>query len=170
MKAEIDLTFTLPITSKTTTGDFYALKAFITNQISDMFSKYVTLLIMIFLLTIHASCQNKNQPSATGYFLNQIVHLNEYKNEQKRVDSIKMASGMSMHLQIDIVESSFFIEDKGKNISIAFINEDYPYDSNQTIYTIKFDKDKQKIISIDKAKRPPEQSDLAAPKDLVLPK
>jgi hypothetical protein len=166
----IHITFTLPITSKTTTGDFYALKAFITNQISDMFSKYVTLLIMIFLLTIRASCQNKNQPSATGYFMNQIVHTDEYKNEQKRVDSIKMASGISVHFHIDIVDSSFFIEDKGKNISIAFINEDYPYDPNQTIYTIKFDKDKQKIISIVKAKRPPEQSDLAAPKDLVLPK
>jgi hypothetical protein len=95
--------------------------------------------------------------------------LDEFKQEQKRVDSIKKTSGVPVKLHVDIVDSSFLSEDKGKNISLAFINEDYPYNHNQTIYTIKFDRDKQKIISIDKDKKQFEQSNLAVPKDIPLP-
>ena len=102
-------------------------------------------------------------------FFKQIMQLDEFKQEQKQVDSIKKISKFPVQLHVDIVQSSFLDEDKGQNISLAFINEDYPYNHNQTIYTIKFDKDKQKIILIRKNKKQFEQSDLVNPKDMVLP-
>ncbi|HVY75241.1 MAG TPA: hypothetical protein VG890_10445 [Puia sp.] len=145
-----------------------------------MYSKLTTLLIPLFILTVHASCQNTNPSiekgkqidttkSSTEIFFKQVMQLDEFKQEQIRIDSIKKASGLSVKFHVDIVDSSFLTEDKGKNISLAFINEDYPYDPNRTIYTIKFDKDKQKIISVDKDKKQFEQSDDALPKDIPLP-
>ena len=94
--------------------------------------------------------------------------LDEFKQEQRRVDSIKKVSGIPVKVSVDVVDSSFLQEDKGKNISLVFINEQYPYD-NRIMYTIKFDKDKQKIISVDKEKKQFEKSDLAKPEDIVLP-
>jgi hypothetical protein len=142
-----------------------------------MLSKLTILSILFFVLTRTAFCQNLNQSTkqtdttkfSTDIIFKQIMTLDEFKQEQKRVDSIKKTSGVPVKLHVDIVDSSFLSEDKGKNISLAFINEDYPYNHNQTIYTIKFDRDKQKIISIDKDKKQFEQSNLAVPKDIPLP-
>ncbi len=105
---------------------------------------------------------------ATDSLFKQILRLDEFKNEENRVDSIKRATAIAINLHIDIVDSSFLEEDNGKNISLAFINEDYPYDHNRTVYTIKFDKDRLKIISIDKDKKQFEQSDFEMPKDIPL--
>jgi hypothetical protein len=142
-----------------------------------MLSKLTILSILFFVLTRTAFCQNLNQSTkqtdttkfSTDIIFKQIMTLDEFKQEQKRVDSIKKTSGVPVKLHVEIVDSSFLSEDKGKNISLAFINEDYPYNHNQTIYTIKFDRDKQKIISIDKDKKQFEQSNLAVPKDIPLP-
>ncbi len=144
-----------------------------------MLAKLITILILSFVLIINGSCQNSTQSadqpqgdttkSNTEIFFKQVMQLNEFKQEQKRVDSIKITSKIPVKLHVDIMDSSFLNEDKGKNISLAFINEDYPYNHNQTMYTVKFDKDKKKIISIDRNTKQLEQSDLAAPEDLPLP-
>ena len=141
--------------------------------------KLTILLITFFVSTTNAFCQNSKElikqkeikKLANESLFKQIIRLNEFKNEENRVDSIKRATAIVINLHIDIVDSSFLEEDKGKNISLAFINEDYPYDHNRTVYTIKFDKDRLKIISIDKDKKQFEQSDLELPKDIpLLPK
>lgn len=145
-----------------------------------MISKLIFFAFSIFILSTQVACQNTSSQtsstkqsdttkSGTNNFFKQVMLLDEFKQEQKRVDSIKRASGVPVKLHVDIVDSSFLDEDKGRNISLAFINEDYPYNHNQTMYTIKFDKDKQKIISIDKNIKLFEQSDLAKPEDIVLP-
>src|SRR5580698_3563140 len=121
-----------------------------------MISKLVPLLILSFVLTIHVYCQKSNQlmnqvkqidttKSSTDNFSKKIKELKEFKQEQKRIDSINKTSGTPVKLYIDIVDSSFLSEDKGKNISLAFVNEDYYYNHNQTMFFVKFDKDKQKI-------------------------
>ncbi|PWT76087.1 MAG: hypothetical protein C5B59_07395 [Bacteroidetes bacterium] len=86
--------------------------------------------------------------------------------EQKRVDSINKISTIPLKLSINIVDSSFLKEDSGKNISLAFITEDYPYD-HRILYTIKFDRLSKKIISIQKDKTQFE-SDVSAPADIPL--
>jgi ABC-type taurine transport system substrate-binding protein len=135
--------------------------------------------VSIFILTTQAACQNSTSNTssikqsdttkhATDNFFKQIMLLDEFNQEQKRVDSIKKVSGVPVEVSVDIVDSSFLKEDEGKSISLAFINEKYPYD-NRIMYTIKFDKNKQKIISVDKDKKQFEKSDLAKPEDIVLP-
>jgi hypothetical protein len=139
-------------------------------------------LIVVFLLLLnwrlHVYSQNTNQSrilldsskiSKKG-FLSRIMQLNEFRLEQKRVDSIKAASGIPVKLYIEIVDSSFLKQDKGKNISLGFINEDWPYDHNKTMYAIRFDKDKQTIISIENYNNEFEQLGSHSPKDPLVPK
>ncbi len=95
------------------------------------------------------------------------MQLNEFKQEQKRVDSINKNSKVPIKVSVDIVDSSFLDGDKGKNISLAFIIEQYPYE-NRTMYTVKFDKNKKKIVAINKEKKQFEKPDLAAPENIPL--
>ena len=125
-----------------------------------MTSKLTTLLILFFVLTMYVSCKNSNQTkntdtikSSNEAFFKQVTQLDEFKQEQKRVDSIMKTSGFPAKFHVEIFDSSFLNGYKGKNISLALIIEDYPYNHSQTMYTIKFDKGKQKIISIDKGKK-----------------
>ena len=144
-----------------------------------MISKLTFFSLSIFILTTQVACQNSSSQAssikesdttrlASDELFKQVMLLDEFKQEQKRVDSIKKVSGIPVKVSVDIVDSSFLQEDKGKNISVAFINEQYPYD-NRIMYTIKFDKNKQKIISVNKDKKQFEKSDLAKPEDIVLP-
>jgi hypothetical protein len=144
-----------------------------------MISKLTFFSFSIFILTTQVACQNSSSKAssiresdttklASDKFFKQVMLLDEFKQEQKRVDSIKKVYGIPVKVSVDIVDSSFLQEDKGKNISVAFINEQYPYD-NRIMYTIKFDKNKQKIISVNKEKKQFEKSDLAKPEDIVLP-
>ena len=149
------------------------------NSKQHMISRLTFFSFSIFILATQVACQNPSSQTsstrqsdttkfATDNFFKQVMLLDEFKQEQKRVDSIKKVSGIPVKVSVDIVDSSFLQEDKGKNISLAFINEQYPYD-NRIIYTIKFDKGQQKIISINKDKKQFEKSDLAKPEDIVLP-
>lgn len=119
-----------------------------------MISRLTLFSYLIFFLTTYASCQNLNQQTSpdkqsdstkfgSDDFFKQVLQLEEIKQEQKRVDSMSKISKVPIKVSVDIVDSSFLNEDKGKNISLAFINEQYPYDS-KTVYTIKFDKSKKK--------------------------
>lgn len=137
-----------------------------------MTTRLTTLSILLFVLIIHASCQNiiqqKNTIKSESFF-QQISQLNEFKLEDKRIDSIKKATLVPVKISVEIIDSSFLNEDIGKNISLGFINEEYPFDKRVT-YTIKFDKTKQKIISIVDNRKQLEKSDLTLPQDIPLPK
>lgn len=95
----------------------------------------------------------------------QITQLQETKSEQVRIDSLKKILQIPLSFSIEIIDSSFFENDKGKNISLGFLNEQSSYDSRIT-YTIKFDKSLQKIVSIEKNNMG--QSNFAAPPDLPI--
>jgi hypothetical protein len=129
-----------------------------------MRSKFNLLFSFIFVLTIQTSCQNSNrhiivsnQADITKYssdnFFKQISSLDEFKQEQKRIDSLNKATGLSITFSIDIIRNSFLKEDSLKNISLSYINEEWPNDDYRTIYVIKYDKTLKKIISIDKYKK-----------------
>ena len=144
-----------------------------------MLSKLTLALLTFFILTNFASCQNKAQQTtatkqtdtarfATDDFFKLVLQLDEFKREEKRVDSMNKISQVPIKVSVDIVDSSFLDEDKGKNISLAFINEQYPFD-RRTVYTVKFDNSKKEIIAIIKDKKQSEQFDLASPGDLPLP-
>jgi hypothetical protein len=144
-----------------------------------MLSRLTISLLTFLILTNFASCQNKSQQTnatkqtdttkfATDDFFKQVLQLDEFKQEEKRVDSISKVSQIPIKVSVDIVDRSFLDEDRGRNISLAFINEQYPYE-RRIMYTIKFDKNKKKIIAIIKDKKQFEQSDLALPGDLPLP-
>ena len=146
---------------------------------SNMLSRLTISSLTFLILTNFASCQNKSQQTiatkqtdttkfATDDFFKQVEQLDEFKQEEKRVDSITKVSQIPIKVSVDIVDSSFLDEDRGRNISLAFINEQYPYES-RIMYTIKFDKSKKKIIAIIKDKKQLEHSDLALPGDLPLP-
>ena len=144
-----------------------------------MLSKLAIAFLTFFILTNFASCQNKAQQTtatkqtdtarfATDDFFKQVLQLDEFKREEKRVDSMNKISQVPIKVSVDIVDSSFLDEDKGKNISLAFINEQYPFD-RRTVYTVKFDNSKKEIIAIIKDKKQSEQFDLPLPEDLPLP-
>ena len=144
-----------------------------------MLSRLTISLLTVLILTNFASCQNKSQQTistkqtdttkfATDDFFKQVLQLDEFKQEEKRVDSISKLSQIPIKVSVDIMDSSFLDEDKGKNISLAFISEQYPYE-RRIMYTIKFGKNKKEIIAIIKDKKQFEQSDLALPGDIPLP-
>jgi hypothetical protein len=125
---------------------------------SNMISRLTISLLTVLILTNFASCQNKSQQTiatkqtgttkfATDNFFKQVLQLDEFKQEEKRLDSISKISQIPIKVSVEIVDNSFLDEDKGKNISLAFINEQYPYE-RRIMYTIKFDKSKKKIIAI----------------------
>jgi hypothetical protein len=126
-----------------------------------------------FALANSSSCQTstKQRDSANAEkenILNMVSQLQEFKQTEKRVDSINKISKVQIKLVIEIMDSSFLEEDKGKNISLAFITAQYPYD-NRIIYTVKFDKDKKSITSIDKNGKQLGGADLPIIKDMPLP-
>jgi hypothetical protein len=143
-----------------------------------MTSRLAIFPLLILALAINASCQNTGKPSAKGndsiqggadVFFKQIQQLDEFKSEEKRADSINKKTQTQIKVSVDIMGTSFFKEDSGKNVSLAFINENWPYEQ-RTIYTVKFDKQKQKIISVDKNKKGKGQPDLPmTPEDIPLP-
>jgi len=132
-----------------------------------MYQKYFFIFYLLIIVTFHVSCQshpNSQIPNQNwkDMFLMQITQLQETKSEQVRIDSLKKILQIPVSFSIEIIDSSFFENDKGKNISLAFLNEQSPYDSRIT-YTIKFDKSVKKIISIEKNKMV--QSNVAKPPD-----
>jgi hypothetical protein len=144
-----------------------------------MFIRLTIYLCLALVCTNNVSCQTSSQKTnstktvdptklATDDFFHQVLQLNEFKQEQKRADSISKISSVSIKVSVDIVDNSFLDEDKRKHISLAFINEQYPYE-NRTMYIVKFDKDRKKIISIDKQEKQFGKDDLAAPEDIPLP-
>lgn len=121
-----------------------------------MIIKLTTISFGIFLAMIISSCQNKSQQALDAketkekLLIKQVAQLDEFKLAEKEIDSIQMVSGISLEISISIIDSSFLKEDAGKNISLAFINQASTFE-NRILYTVKFDKTTQKIISVEKS-------------------
>ena len=84
--------------------------------------------------------------------MDKIVELPQFKESEKRIDSLKKV-GIRVELQVGIIEESFYPEDSLKNLSIVLIEEDYGFDQN-TLYQIKFNKITQEIVSIESLEPP----------------
>ncbi len=101
------------------------------------------LLIGLKLLMVTISCsQNK---TSVPNIVNKISELPEYKKAQARIDSLSK-TGMTVKIQIAITDS-FYPEDSLKNISLAFIEEEYGFDQN-ILYEVRFIKTTEEIISV----------------------
>lgn len=138
-----------------------------------MLAKLIIYLFTASILTGASSCQTSTdnqettKPSTEGFF-DMVLQPDEFKQEQRRVDSINKISKIPVQVTVQIIDSSFLAEDMGENISLAFITEQYPYD-NRIMHTVKFDKVRKKITAINKYEKQFEKSDLATPDDIFLP-
>lgn len=109
------------------------------------------LLLSTFLLAtlISASCQPKAEKAVQKKsFFTLVTELKEFKDEDKRADSLKQA-GASFEISISIIDDSPFPEDAQKNLSIGLIQYDFGPDELM-LYKVKYDKAKEKIISLEK--------------------
>jgi hypothetical protein len=105
--------------------------------------------IALTILIVTISC-SKNK-TETPEIIGRISELSEFKKAESRIDSLKR-NGIKVQIQISIIQDSIYPEDSLKNISIAFIEEDYGFDQT-TLYEIKFNKTTEEIISIESPKK-----------------
>jgi hypothetical protein len=111
--------------------------------------RLIRLFVMIGVLLTTSSCF-KGQTNSPK-IMNKITELKEFKAEEKRIDSLKQ-TGRKVDITISIINNSFDPEDKGKNISTAFINEDLGFDET-ILYEVKFNSKTEEIISIKSNKK-----------------
>lgn len=100
---------------------------------------------IILLLPVLCKCQSKDDPNAE--FVKQLTQLKEFTHSEKRIDSIGKKYNMPFQINFDISAASELTGDKSGNTLVAFVNFDRGTD-HITLYTVKFDKRKQKIISV----------------------
>lgn len=93
------------------------------------------------------SCQTKPDPNAE--FVKQLTHLKEFTRSEKLIDSIGKQIDNSFHISFDISSAPELTDDKRGNTLVAFVNFDRGMDHIR-LYTVKFDKREQKIVSIKK--------------------
>ena len=106
--------------------------------------------VLTFGVLLTTSSCSKGQ-TGTPNIMNKISELKEFKTEERRIDSLKR-TGMKVEITVGIINSSFDEEDKGKEISTAFVNEDLGFDET-ILYEIKFNRKTTEIISIKSHKR-----------------
>ncbi len=82
-------------------------------------------------------------------FAKSIVALNEFETENKRIDSLNKTSEHKRRLTITIIDDSYLKEDNPKIIKLGLVNEENGLDK-KIILTIKYDKIKQEIVSVEK--------------------
>ncbi|QTD38102.1 hypothetical protein JL193_02000 [Polaribacter batillariae] len=110
---------------------------------------FFKIIIFVFFSSIFTSCTSKSTKVKNHekiQFFKEIEKLNEFKIAEKRIDSLK-SEGIDAEISISILKDSFYKEDSLKNISLAFINEGLKY-SNNILYTIKFNRNTYKILSV----------------------
>ncbi|MDF2193473.1 hypothetical protein [Paraflavitalea sp. CAU 1676] len=140
---------------------------------SYMTTRHTIYLSVAILIATCMACQTSPKSEDTSNpgtedFAKLVTQLDEFKQEQKRIDSINKKSAFPVTVSIEIIDTSFFDEDKGKNISLAFITEQHPYEK-RTMYTVKYDKDNKKIVTVTKAHKQFEKTDAGTPEDVPLP-
>jgi len=110
--------------------------------------KYILVVLSILALPAFSSCQTKaDDPNAE--FVKQLTQLKEFTRSENRIDSIGKKNNMPFHISFDISASPGLTGDKSGNTLVAFINFDRGMD-HIILYTVKFDKKEQKIISVKK--------------------
>ncbi|HSZ33194.1 MAG TPA: hypothetical protein VK772_07775 [Puia sp.] len=82
-------------------------------------------------------------------FAKSILALNEFKIEDKRVDSLNKTSDHKRRITITIIDDSYLKEDNPKIIKLGLVNEENGVDK-KILLTIKYDKIKQEIVSVEK--------------------
>lgn len=95
------------------------------------------------------SCENESNRDA---LLKEISVLEETKSEEKRIDSMRKASGIPVQMTIDVTDTSFHKTDP-PHVGLAFINESVEF-QKKIIYIIKYDKRSRKILSVERAVTP----------------
>jgi hypothetical protein len=115
--------------------------------------KYFFLLGLIFTCPFWGSCQKKAAPdSGDPEFVKQVTHLKEFKESDKRIDSIATKEHMSFKIGLDIIANFSSVGNKENHptdTSAAFINFDRT-DDHIILFIVKFSKKNQKITSIEK--------------------
>jgi len=86
-------------------------------------------------------------------FAQLIIASEEFKSEQKHVDSLNNLSGVKRKLSFSVVENSTLDGDNPEFISIGFVNEESVYD-RKVVYTMRYDKRAKKIVSIVRSPTP----------------
>ncbi|MBO6523038.1 MAG: hypothetical protein JJ971_04370 [Balneolaceae bacterium] len=130
-----------------------AYKSF--NQISHKAQVKVLSVLMLLVLTtgivltIGVNSFKGDPGSVTDdEFFKQLIELDEFIMEERRIDSLKEA-GMKVELTISVVKDSFFPEDSSKNLSVAFVEESIGF-ANSTLLIVKFDKAQKRIVYVEK--------------------
>ncbi len=131
----------------------FAYKRF--NQMPREVQLIVLSVIILLILTTGAVLTLRG-PSFEGAptsvteneIIKQLIELDEYKIEEQRIDSLK-DTGVNVELSIIVVGDSIFPEDSSKNLSIAFVEQDLDF-TTSTLLIVKFDKDENKIVSVEK--------------------
>lgn len=111
--------------------------------------KLIRLFLTVGALLTTLSC-SKRQTDIPN-IMNKITELKEFKAEERRIDSLKQ-TGMKVEITVSIINGSLNGEDKGNDISTAFVNEDFGFDE-MILYEIKFNSKTDEIISIKSNKR-----------------
>jgi hypothetical protein len=132
----------------------------------------VSFLAVLICLAFPSCKRQSQQPVSKDVvrddLLKQVSQLDEFKQEKKRVDSFSKTSRIPVTLIVQVVDTSFFAKDSGKNIALAFITEKNPYDE-QIIYSVKFDKGRRKIVAVEKDEKAFEKPLLGGADDKILP-
>jgi hypothetical protein len=100
---------------------------------------------MIGILATTLSCSKQRETTPT--IMKKITELEEFKKEQRRIDSLKQ-DGRNVEITVSIIQGSLDEQDKGKDISTAFINEDIGV-AETILYKVKFNSKTEEIISIE---------------------
>jgi hypothetical protein len=111
--------------------------------------KLTTVLLVISTLAI-LSCSKRQETNTK--IADKISELKEFKVEEKRIDSLKQA-GLKVDITISIIDASFNVEDKGQNISTAYIIEDLGF-SETILYEVRFNTKTKEILSVKRNKKP----------------
>jgi hypothetical protein len=119
------------------------------RDLDDMYASRIGLIPLILMsgvFFITWSC-SKEQASASK-IMDKIIQLEEFKAEEKRINSLKLA-GQKVDITVSFIDGSF---EQGNDISTAFINEDFGYDES-ILYVIQFSRETEEILSIKSNKR-----------------
>jgi hypothetical protein len=78
-----------------------------------------------------------------------LAKLPEFLNERKRIDSLRRATKEDIKLHVDYNESPYLEEGERRNLSMTILFEQMPGRDLKILFTIMFDKDSRKIVSVE---------------------
>jgi hypothetical protein len=93
--------------------------------------------------------KNSNEKRADEDFFDQLAILPEFKQERKRIDSLRKATGTDIKLHVDYTESPYLENLSEEHFSMTILYERQPDKEVKKLFTIMFDKNKRQIFSIE---------------------